>query len=133
MGTRPFRSRRTNDPFETPEICTVFQPLIPTLAEASFRESSMPSFRFEVIAGGQSNMIKEDLASVELASPRAVELAKGAASTASPDADHSGSRVKVYDAAGYLIATVNFSDVFGGGPLGQTEPLNEEPGVKRSG
>lgn len=92
----------------------------------------MPNFRFEVIAGGQTNTIEEDLASVDLASPRAAELAK-AASTASQDADHSGFHVKVYDAAGYLIATVNFSDVFGDGALGETDPPNEEPGAMRSG
>ena len=83
----------------------------------------MPNFRFEVVAGGQTNMIEEDLAGVDLASPRAVELAK-AASNASPDADHSSSHVKVYDTAGYLIATVNFSEVFGDGALGEpTHPM----------
>ena len=92
----------------------------------------MPSFRFEMIAGGRSNIIEEDLAGVDLASPRAVELAK-AASNASPDADHSGSHVKVCDAVGYLIATVSFSDVFADGALGEIDPPNEEPGVMRSG
>lgn len=93
----------------------------------------MPSFRFEVITGGQSNLIEEDLASTDLASHRAVELAKAAADTALPDADHSSSHVKVYDDAGYLIAIVNFSDVLGDGPSDETDPPNEEPGVMRSG
>lgn len=30
-----------------------------------------------------------------------------------PGVDHSGSTTKVYDEAGYLVATVNFSDVLG--------------------
>ena len=73
----------------------------------------MPNFRFEVTAGGQSNLIEEELASIDLASPRAVELAKAAADTALPDADHSSSHVKVYD----------------DGPSDETDPPNEEPGV----
>ncbi|TPI21025.1 hypothetical protein [Mesorhizobium sp. B4-1-1] len=90
----------------------------------------MPNFRFEVVTGGRSNLIDEELASTDLASPKAVELAKAAAST-SPDADHSESQVKVYDDAGYLIATVNFSDVSRDSP---PEDLpTEEPGVMRSG
>jgi hypothetical protein len=92
----------------------------------------MPTFLFEVISGGQSNMIEEDLASIDLASPRAAELAK-AANIASPDVDHSDSHVKVYDAACYLIATVNFPDVLGDGPQAETHPPNEEPGVMRCG
>lgn len=71
------------------------------------------------------------IASADLASPRAIELAKAAASTAVPDADHSGSHVKVYDEAGCLVATVNFSDVLAASPSGETNPPNEEPGVMR--
>lgn len=79
-------------------------------------------------------MIEEDFASIDLASPKAVELAKAAASSFPPGADHSDSHVKVYDDAGYLIATVNFSDVLGDDPLDEkTDPPNEEPGVLRSG
>ena len=90
----------------------------------------MPNFRFEVTAGGQSNLIEEELASIDLASPRAVELAR-ATSTASSDANHPDSHVKVYDDAGYLIATVNFSDILKDGPA--DDPPLEEPGVMRSG
>jgi predicted secreted protein len=93
----------------------------------------MPNFRFETVAGGRSSIIEENLPSVDLASPKAVGLAKAAVSANCPDADHSGSHVKVYDDAGYLIATVNFSDVLGDGSADQSNRPNEEPSVIRSG
>ncbi|MGX8012814.1 hypothetical protein ACVDG8_029540 [Mesorhizobium sp. ORM8.1] len=93
----------------------------------------MPNFRFETVAGGRSSIIEENLASVDLASPKAVELAKAAVRANRPDADHSGSHVRVYDDAGDLIATVNFSDALGDDPADQSNLSNEEPGVMRSG
>jgi hypothetical protein len=72
-------------------------------------------------------VIEEELASVDLASPRALELAKAALSTDRSDADHSGSHVKVYDEAGYLVATVNFSDAFEDGGSGQSDAPIESP------
>ena len=93
----------------------------------------MPNFRFETVAGGRSSIVEEELASVDQASLRAVELAKVASSTAPSIGDRSGSHVKVYDDAGYLIATVNFSDVLGHDQADQSDLSNEEPGVMRSG
>ncbi|MGX5832324.1 hypothetical protein [Mesorhizobium sp. 43Arga] len=89
----------------------------------------MPHFRFETFVGDQSSIVEEDLASADLASPRAVELAKATASAAPAGADHSGSSVKVFDDAGYLVATVNFSDVLreDGPSASPINPPKEEP------
>jgi len=93
----------------------------------------MPNFRFETIVGGRSHITEHNLASVDLASPKAVELANAAASSAPAHADHSSSHVNVYDDAGYLIAVVNFSDLLEDGPSDPSDPPAEEPGVMRSG
>ena len=94
----------------------------------------MPNFRFETTAAGQTIVTEESLAHADLASPRAIELAKAATAAAAADADHAGSNIRVYDDAGYLIATVSFSDVLE--PGASSSPRNlppEEPGVMRSG
>jgi len=96
----------------------------------------MPKFRFETVEFGQTTISEEELASAELASPRAIEKAHAAlAAGASPGRDHSGSVTRVYDEAGYLVATVNFSDVMRDGPAQQpiSDLPTEEPGVMRSG
>lgn len=96
----------------------------------------MPKFRFETVAAGRSTVIERDLGSADMASPTAIELAKAAANAAPAGADHAGSRVNVYDEAGYLVATVNFSDLLDTEPHTPSAPsdsLAEEPGVMRSG
>ncbi|WP_143750521.1 MULTISPECIES: hypothetical protein [unclassified Mesorhizobium] len=93
----------------------------------------MPNFRFETVVAGRSHITVQNLASVDLASPKALELARAAASSAPADADHSGSHVNVYDEAGYLVAAVNFSDLLENGPSDPSDPPAEEPGVMRSG
>ena len=94
----------------------------------------MPSFRFETIADGGSTIVEEDLPSADLASPRAMELAKAATGVASVGTDHAASSIRVYDEAGYLIATVNFSDVLESNASSDpSNPPAEEPGVMRSG
>lgn len=98
----------------------------------------MPKFRFETTAHGQTTAFEEELASADLASPRAIENAR-AAMVAGAEAgnDQSGSITKVYDEAGYLVATVNFSDVLSSDPdaeqHGTGDAVVEEPGVMRSG
>lgn len=95
----------------------------------------MPKFRFETIEFGRTTTCEEELASAELASPRAIEMAHAALTAGRPaGVDHSGSSTRVYDEAGYLVATVNFSDVL----RERCEPSSvgsttEEPGVMRSG
>ena len=93
----------------------------------------MPNFRFETVAAGRSTIIEEDLASADLAGPRAV--AKAAASTPPADADHAASSIKVYDDAGYLIATVNFSVLEAQSEASSrpSTPPAEELGMMRSG
>lgn len=97
----------------------------------------MPNFRFETVESGKTTTLEEELPSVDLASPRAVEMAHAALLAAdSPEADQSGSIIKVYDEAGYLVASVNFSDVVRDNSELQSRsnnPPTEEPGVMRSG
>jgi len=69
----------------------------------------MPNFRFEIVEFGKTTILDEQLPSADLASPRAIEMAHAA--LLATRADQSGSIIKVYDEAGYLVATVNFSDV----------------------
>jgi hypothetical protein len=101
------------------------------------QEVTMPKFRFETVEFGQTTTFEEDLASVDLASPRAIERAQAALIAAAPTGvDQSGSIAKVYDEAGYLVATVNFSDVLRDNSDLQpqiSDPPTEEPGVMRSG
>ncbi|MFK0692831.1 hypothetical protein ACFX5Q_32475 [Mesorhizobium sp. IMUNJ 23033] len=97
----------------------------------------MPNFRFEIVGFGKTTTLEEELPSVDLASPRAVEMAHAALLAAdSTEADHSGSIIKVYDEAGYLVATVRISDVVRDNSevrSGSSNPPTEEPGVMRSG
>ena len=98
----------------------------------------MPKFRFETTTSGQTTAFEEELASADMASPRAIEKAR-AAIVADPGSgtEQSGSITRVCDEAGYLVATVNFSDVLPIGPdaaqQGIGDPPAEEPGVMRSG
>ncbi|WP_192180516.1 hypothetical protein [Mesorhizobium amorphae] len=97
----------------------------------------MPNFRFETVQIGKTTISEEELPSADLASPRAIEMAHAALLAADPtDAGHSASIIKVYDEAGYLVATVNFSDVMPDNSElrpRSSNPATEEPGVKRSG
>jgi hypothetical protein len=96
----------------------------------------MPRFRFETIGFDQTTVSEEELASPDLASPRAIEKARSALVAGSPTGlDQSGWVTRVYNEAGSLVATVNFSDVVRDHSERQTisDPPTEEPGVMRSG
>ena len=96
----------------------------------------MPKFRFETTEFDQTTISQEELASPDLASPRAIEKAHAALLAGAPTGlDQSGSVTRVYDEAGYLVATVNFSDVMldGSQPSAISDLPTEEPGVMRSG
>lgn len=100
----------------------------------------MPRFRFETIESDRTKIFEEELASADLAGLRAVEEAHEALVATTEGADHSRSFTKVYDEAGYLVASVNFSDVklpaeqsSRATPSVNLDPPIEEPGVKRSG
>lgn len=96
----------------------------------------MPMFRFETTGFDQTTTSEEELASPDLASPRAIERAHAALlAGAATGLDQSGSVTKVYDEAGYLVATVNFSDVMldDSQQPAMSDPPTEEPGLVRSG
>ncbi|MBA1144759.1 hypothetical protein [Mesorhizobium neociceri] len=97
----------------------------------------MPRFRFETIGFDQTTTVEEELAGVDVVSPRAIERAHAALMAgASTGVDHSGSITRVYNEAGYLVATVKFSDVIGDKPElspQSSRMATEEPGVMRSG
>ena len=97
----------------------------------------MPKFRFETTTSGQTTAFAEELDSAEMASPRALEKARAAMVADGSGTEQSGSVTRVYDEAGYLVATVNFSDVLPDDPDAArdriSEPPVEEPGVMRSG
>jgi hypothetical protein len=96
----------------------------------------MPRFRFETIEFDQTTTAEEELENVELASPRAIERAHAAVASAPSGVDRSGSITKVYDEAGYLVATVKFSDIIRDNPelsAQSSAVATEEPGVMRSG
>lgn len=93
----------------------------------------MPIYRFETTALGRTTASEEELERIELASPRAIEIAHAAIEAGG---DHAGTNIRVYDEAGYLIASVDFPDPHEEGPLlglDEDEPGGDEPGVIRSG
>ena len=96
----------------------------------------MPKFRFETTDFDQTTISEEELMSPDLASARAIEVAHAMLVAGTPTGlDHLGSAIKVYDEAGYLVATVNFSEVIRD-KAEQRSGSNlhtEEPGVMRSG
>ncbi|RJT27376.1 hypothetical protein D3227_36255 [Mesorhizobium waimense] len=97
----------------------------------------MPNFRFEIVGFGKTTTLEEELPSADLASPRAIEMAHAVLLEGdSTGAGQSGSIIKVYDETGYLVATVNFSDVVRDNSelrSRSSNPPTEEPGVMRSG
>ncbi|RWP86047.1 MAG: hypothetical protein EOR11_17255 [Mesorhizobium sp.] len=91
----------------------------------------MPKFRFEFIEGMSQPAIFADMADRD----EAVREAKRTAKEAMLDGivegvDPTSWVTKVYDEAGYLVATLGFQDL-----VWDTEELKEteEPGVLRSG
>ncbi|WP_027062424.1 hypothetical protein [Mesorhizobium loti] len=96
----------------------------------------MPKFRFETTEFDQTTISQEALASPDLASARAIEKAHEALLAGAPTGlDQSGSVTRVYDETGYLVATVNFSDVMldSSQQPAISDLPTEEPGVMRSG
>lgn len=96
----------------------------------------MPKFRFETTEFGQTTTFEEVLASADLASRRAIEKAHATLVAGAPTGlDQSGSVTRIFDEAGYLVATVNFSDVIADEFHKQqaSDLPNEEPGVMQSG
>jgi hypothetical protein len=95
----------------------------------------MPKFRFEFHEFAKSETLEVDLADIEAARQQALQEAREAlVDGAIEGVDRTGSVTKVYDEAGYLVATVNFADLMSNEPDAQSdEPSPGEPGVIRSG
>ena len=96
----------------------------------------MPKFRFETSEFDQTTITEEELAGPDLASVRAIDKAHATLIAAVPTGvDQSASVMRVYDEAGYLVATINFSEVVLAPSKRQpvNDPPTEEPGVMRSG
>ncbi|ESY64433.1 MULTISPECIES: hypothetical protein [Mesorhizobium] len=94
----------------------------------------MPKFRFEFIEGLLKPAIFADMADRD----EAVRQAKLAAKEAMLDgivggADPTSWVAKVYDEAGYLVATLGFHDLIAGSENSEQSEEMEEPGVMRSG
>ncbi len=97
----------------------------------------MPMFGFEFLEFGNRETVEAELANVEAACAQAVREARGAlADGVTQRIDRSSSVTKIYDEAGYLVASVNYADHVSDVPLPKDEredPETEEPGVMRSG
>lgn len=97
----------------------------------------MPMFRFEFLEFGNKETVEVELANVEAACAQAVREARDAlADGVTQRVDRSNSVTKIYDEAGYLVATVNYADHVSDVPLPKDEreaPPIEEPHVMRSG
>ncbi|MER8435680.1 hypothetical protein NKH36_02690 [Mesorhizobium sp. M1312] len=97
----------------------------------------MPKFRFEFHEFAKTETLEVELPDVDAARNQAIQEAREAlVDGAIEGVDRTGSITKVYDEAGYLVATVNFADLMSNEPeLEPTrdEPPPEEPGVIRSG
>ncbi|MEZ2328984.1 hypothetical protein AB6802_04610 [Mesorhizobium sp. RCC_202] len=94
----------------------------------------MPKFRFEFIEGMPKPAIFADMAD----RGEAVREAKRAAKEAMLDgiadgADPTSWVAKVYDDAGYLVASLGFQDLIAASENSEQSKETEEPGVIRSG
>lgn len=95
----------------------------------------MPKFRFEFHDSAKSEIVEIDLPNVDAACAQAVQEARDAlADGVIQKVDYSGSVTKVYDEAGYLVATINYADHISEVPLpkpkSEDDPRAEEPGVR---
>ncbi|MER9655106.1 hypothetical protein NKJ26_16540 [Mesorhizobium sp. M0152] len=94
----------------------------------------MPTFRFEFIGGMPKPAIFANIADREVAVREAKRVAKEAMLDGIADgADPTSWVAKVYDQAGYLIATVGFQDLIAASEGSEQYKEADEPGVIRSG
>jgi hypothetical protein len=94
-------------------------------------------FRFEFLEFGNKETVEVELANIEAACAQAVREARDAlADGVTQRIDRSSSVTKIYDEAGYLVASVNYADHVRDVPLPKDESEDtetDEPGVIRSG
>lgn len=82
----------------------------------------MPKFRFEFHGLAKTDKLNADCPSIEAAHAQALQQAREALlDGAIEGGDQTRPVIKVYDEAGYLVATVNFADL-----------INSKPGRKAS-
>ena len=97
----------------------------------------MPKFRFEFHEFGQTETLEVEFANVEAACAQAAQEARDAlADGVAQKIDRSASVTKIFDEAGYLVATINYADHITDVRLPKEKedgPPTEEPGVIQSG
>lgn len=97
----------------------------------------MPKFRFEFHEFANVDTLEVDLPDVDAARSQAMlEAREALVDGAIEGVDRTASVTKVYDGAGYLVATVNFADLMSNEPDVDAEKgkaAGKEPGVMRSG
>ena len=94
----------------------------------------MPKFRFEFTEGVPKAAIFADMADRHEAVREAKRAAKEAMLDGIADgADPTGWVAKIYDEAGYLVATLGFQDMIAASEKSEQPKETDEPGVMRSG
>jgi len=100
-------------------------------------ETMMPKFRFEFHEFANVDTLEVDLPDMDAARSQAVlEAREALVDGAIEGVDRTASVTKVYDEAGYLVATVNFADLMSKEPdldRQGDDTSGDEPGVMRSG
>jgi hypothetical protein len=92
----------------------------------------MPKYRFEFLRETDAEPVVLELADVEAAKAQATQaMAESAFDHVAERHDPSKLSTRIYDEAGYVVATVDFHSVFTDAE--DQEPPAEDPSVKRSG
>ncbi|AZO08798.1 hypothetical protein EJ074_06510 [Mesorhizobium sp. M3A.F.Ca.ET.080.04.2.1] len=94
----------------------------------------MPKFRFEFIESTAQPAIQVEMESLEAAKAEARRAAKEAMLDGIVEGmDPTSWVTKIYDEAGYLVATIGFQDLVSAAPSAGQATEETEPGVIRSG
>lgn len=92
----------------------------------------MPKYRFEFLHETDAEPVVLDLANIEAAKAQARQaMADNVMDHVTKRHDPSKLATRIFDEAGYVIATVDFQSVFSDSE--NEEPPTEDPSVKRSG
>ncbi|AZO59705.1 MULTISPECIES: hypothetical protein [unclassified Mesorhizobium] len=95
----------------------------------------MPKFRFEFIESTAQPAIQVDMENLDAAKAEAKRAAKEAMLDGIVEGvDPTSWVTRIYDEAGYLVATIGFQDLVAAPQaVGQAHEQTDEPGVIRSG
>jgi len=92
----------------------------------------MPKYRFEFLHETNAQPVVLDLADIEAAKAQATQaMTESVLDHVAERHDPTNLSTRIYDEAGYVIATIDFHSVFPDSQDG--EPPMEDPSVKRSG